>query len=153
MTVDAERTGRVQCALDACALPYDRHVLALLVGHVPPHSRRLVPGSLRQSHSSSTRRSFFVRPRRFFAAILLSTARMLGFVGRLLRDGGAIASARIAASRSRAISRLRSCERSSCAATVSTPSTSRSARRWRALARCVGPRAVVVVRSRLSCTL
>ena len=38
--------------------PTTGHVFALLVGHVPPHSRRLVPLSLRQSHSSSTRRSF-----------------------------------------------------------------------------------------------
>ena len=54
--------------------------------------------------------------------------------------------------RSRAASRLRSCDRCSDATTVSTPSTRRRSSRSRARARKLGSSALVVVMSRLSST-
>ena len=54
--------------------------------------------------------------------------------------------------RSRAASRFRSCDRSSDAVTVSTPSTSRPESRSSARLRCTGPRALVFATSTLSST-
>ena len=102
--------------------------------------------------SSSGRRSFFVRARRFLSARRRSTDARVALVGRRSAGGDAIASRRVRARRSRAASRFRSCERCSDAVTVNTPSTRRPERRMRARARCRGPSAVVAPRSRLSST-
>ena len=111
-------------------------------------TRRLRPDGADQS--SSARRRRFVCARRRLPASRRSTEPRVGRVGRRLDGGGAIADARVVAMRSLAASRFCSCDRCSEAVTVSTPSTSRFASRSSARARCTGPSAVVVERSRLS---
>ncbi|MBE1459076.1 hypothetical protein H4W79_003290 [Nocardiopsis terrae] len=69
-------------------------------------------------------------------------ADRLGLVLRRSGGGGSIASANTRARRSRASTRLRTWERCVCTDTVNTPPTRRPARRSRARARRVAPKAL-----------
>ena len=91
-------------------------------------------------------------PRRFFSAMRRLFDPFDGRVGRRLRAGGAIASATRALSLASAAERLRSWDRCSEAATVSTPSTSRPDRRCTARSRRVGERTGEAARSQDSST-
>ena len=81
-------------------------------------------------------RSALVWPRCFFASSRRCLAPRVGFVGRRFGGGGASAVRRRSASRSRAATRLRCCERCSEASTTTRPSVSRSPRLRTARARC-----------------
>lgn len=81
-----------------------------------------------------------------------SLAALDGRVGRRCCGGGAIAFLTMATRRASAAVRFRSWERCSDAATVSTPSTSRVARRSVARSRCTGDSAEEAVRSQDSST-
>ena len=91
-------------------------------------------------------------PRRVFYAVRRAFDPVDGRVGRRLRAGGAMASATRALSLASAAERLRSWDRCSEAATVSTPSTSRPDRRCTARSRRVGERTGEAARSQDSST-
>ena len=91
-------------------------------------------------------------PRCFLASIRRSRAARDGRVARRGGDGGSRASRSRAVSRARAASRLRSCDRCSDEVSVTTPSTTRWARRSRARARCTSVSTAEFATSQLSST-
>lgn len=119
---------------------------------MPPLATAARVRTARPLQSPSGRRRRFVSDRRRFAASLRSFDAAVGFVFRRRGGGGAAAVASVAASRSRAASRLRYWDRCSDAEIVRTPSTRRRERRWSARARWIGPSAVLFATSKLSST-